>query len=62
MELEHARKRAAILDLTSDRPWERVLLPMMQCSETRGRFQRSNQDRKLLVGMVGQYFTERNDV
>ena len=62
MELEHARKGAAILDLISDRPWERVLLPMMQCSETRGGFQRSNEVRKLLAGQVDQYFTERNDV
>ena len=35
-------KGAAILDLKVARPWERVLWPIMQCYETRGWFQWSN--------------------
>ena len=30
------------MDLNAARPWERVLWPIMQCCETRGWFQRSN--------------------
>ena len=41
------QKGAAILDLKVARPWERVLWPIMQCCETRGWFQRSNDYRSV---------------